>query len=83
MKSPEKKAPGSIDGPEFLFKTLAAQRRMIVKQRALLIAAHDALCDEVDVFSRRRKARASTCRVLLRLTNYLRPKPEKKEDHDA
>ena len=82
MSAP-KKVPGPVDGPEFLFKTLAAQRSSIVRQHKLLVAAHDALCDEVAVHGRRPNPRASTVRVLGRLATYLNRTEKKKEDDDA
>jgi hypothetical protein len=78
-----KKIPGPVDAPEFLFATLAAQRRSIVRQHQLLVAAHDALCDEVAVLSRRPNPRARTVTVLGRLAKYLNRTEKKKEDPDA
>jgi hypothetical protein len=56
--------------------------RIIARHRKLLIAAHDALCDEVAVHSRRPQPRAATVATLNRIAKYL-GWAEKKEDPDA
>jgi hypothetical protein len=65
-----------------LERLLEAQRRVITRQRKLLIAAHDALCDEVLIHNRRQRPHARAVATLERIAVYL-GWVEKKEEPRA
>lgn len=62
-------------------REIAALKKVIAKQRNLLVAAHEALVGEVAVYSRRPGPRALACKTLERLTEFL--VTEKKADAPA